>query len=919
MAGTGHPSDRTLRDLAQPVGLRPKQPAPIEVVGVMMSKLPSYKRVFRFAVPLVAMPVLLGFLIAVSDRVPFATASEAPALPPPANVTVDFERHVAPIFSEKCEACHGSNQQMSGLRLDSRDAVLKGGYSGSAIEPGKSNQSRLILMVAGVPGRPVMPMGGDKLSAEQIGLLRAWIDQGAVWPESKVTEGGVKESRPEHPHWAFNVPQRPATPKVKSEDWVKNPIDAFVLAKLETEGIEPSPEANRETLARRASLDLIGLPPKPEELGQFLSDSGDDAYEQYVDRLLESPRYGEKWARHWLDQAHYADTDGYETDHIRPHAWRWRDWVIDALNSNMPFNQFTVEQIAGDLLPNATSEQRIATGFLRNTLTNREGGIDREEFRVEQVIDRASTVGTIWLGMTVGCARCHDHKYDPLTQKEFYQLYAFFNTAHEVNIEVPRAQEIARFLRDGEEYREKRDKLLAEYNVPDLQSEWEKRMLFAADNPGVDPPYTIAWDILGVKDDGGQDALRTHPAYRTEKQQEVLTNHYLYYSANRLPKEEYDRLKLREVYNRLKDLRKQYPPLGEAMVIAENPDPPKSHILIRGDFRSYGVEVQPGVPAVLNPMSADGDPARLTLAKWLVADDNPLTARVTMNRTWQEFFGHGLVETSEDFGTRSEPPTHPELLDWLATEFRDGGWDVKAMHKQIVMSATYQQASHARDDLKARDPSNLLLARQSRLRLSAESIRDTALTVSGLLSPMIGGKSVRPPQPDSVLELGFSVAPDRWIEHVGPDRYRRGLYILFLRTTPYPQLATFDAPDMVESCSRRMRSNTPLQALNLLNDPVFFEAAQVLAARVLRERSGSVADRIDYAYRLSLGRPPRPQETDRLLRYYEEQKGILSKKRESVEVLFSAPQIEGVDPEEAAVWVGVSRLLLNLEEFITRS
>ena len=888
-------------------------------MGVMMPKLFSFKRVLGASLPLVTISVLLISLIPASGQVPTAKAGEAPALPPPADVRVEFQRDVAPIFAEKCEACHGSSQQMSGLRLDSRTAVLKGGYSGAAIEPGNSEESRLIHMVARVPGRPPMPMGGEKLSDQQIGLLRAWIDQGAVWPESKVAKTGAKKSRPKHPHWAFNAPQRPALPKVNNEAWVNNPIDAFVLAKLEGEGIEPSPEANRETLARRVSLDLIGLPPKPEELERFLSDSRDDAYERYVDGLLRSAHYGEKWARHWLDQAHYADTDGYETDHIRPHAWRWRDWVINAINSNMEFDRFTVEQIAGDLLPNATIEQRIATGFLRNTLTNREGGIDREEFRVEQVIDRTSTVGTIWLGMTVGCARCHDHKYDPLTQKEFYRLTAFFNTAHEVNIEVPLAQEIARFLRDRAEYRAKRDKLLAEYKVPDLQPEWEKKMLFAADNPGVDPPYTIGWDILGVKDDGGQEALRTHPVYRTEKQQELLINHYVFYYRVIAPREEYASLKFGEAYEKWKELRKRYPALSEAQVIAENTNPPKSHILIRGDFRNHGVEVQPGAPAVLNPMSADGEPPRLAFARWLVADDNPLTARVTMNRAWQEFFGRGLVGTSEDFGTRSERPTHPELLDWLATEFRDGGWDVKAMHKRIVMSAAYQQASHAREDLKTKDPNNLLLARQSRLRLSAESIRDTALAVSGLLNPMIGGKSVRPPQPDSVLELGFGVAADRWIEHVGPDRYRRGLYILFLRTTPYPQLVTFDAPDMVTSCSRRMRSNTPLQALNLLNDPVFFEAAQVLAARVLRERSGSVADRLDYAYRLSLGRPPRPQEKERLLRYYEEQKNILSKKRELIEVLFPAPLIEGVDPEEAAVWVGVSRLLLNLEEFITRS
>ena len=844
-------------------------------------------------------------------------------LPPAAETGVDFERDIEPLLEQKCATCHGPQQQLSGLRLDSREAALRGGYSGPAVKPGDSAGSKLIQMVAGVGIEKdlIMPMGGERLTSVQVGLLRAWIDDGAVWPEDdpsakQATPGETKRVKSQH--WAFTPPVRPSLPAVGNDASVRNPIDRFVLAKLEAEGIDPSPEADRATLIRRVSFDLTGLPPTPQEIDRFLGDQSPQAYERVVDRLLDSPHYGEKWARQWLDLARYADSDGYEKDMIRPHAWRWRDWVIKAFNSDMPFDQFTIEQIAGDLLPNATIEQRVATGFHRNTLTNREGGIDSEEFRVEQVIDRVSTLGTAWLGLTLGCARCHDHKYDPVAQKDFYQLTAFFNTSVERNIEVPLPHELGGYLQTKGEYDRERKELLAEHKVAEVMPVWEEKLLWAADHPARDPTHDVAWDTLRIMYDGGHAVLRTHPAYRTQKQQDKLIDHFVRFSRETFGRKRFEELKFEELTKKLKQLKNEYPQLTEAQIIVENPTPPKSHVLIRGDFRQPGIEVQAGTPAVLNPLPPDPVPSRLTLARWLVAKDNPLTARVTVNRVWQEYFGRGLVEPAADFGTRSEPPTHPGLLDWLATEFRDGGWDLKATHKLIVMSGTYRQSSNAQAALISRDPANKLLARQARLRLPAELVRDNALAVSGLLVRSVGGKSVRPPQPDGVLEQGFDSSAERWIESKGRDRYRRGLYIQFLRTTPYPQLMTFDSPDSLETCSVRERSTTPLQALNLLNDPVFFEAAQVLAARILREKTGTVDERISHAYRLALGRSPTAKEKDRLLAFYEEQSELLKTQRDVVETLFPASDLEGVERSEAAAWVAVGRLLLNLDEFITR-
>ena len=539
----------------------------------------------------------------------------AASLPPPASTKIDFAQVIAPLLKEKCQFCHGADKQMGGLRLDTREAALKGGYSGAVIKPGDSAGSRLIHLVAGLNKALIMPMTGERLSPEQVNLMRAWIDQGAVW--SGAENAAVPLAARTSDHWAFRMYRRPPLPKVKDRAWHLNPIDAFVLAKLEEADVQPSLQADRNTLIRRVTLDLTGLPPTPAEVDQFLADKRPGAYERVVDRLLASPHYGEKWARHWLDLAHYADSDGYEKDLPRPNAWRWRNWVIDALNANMPFDRFTIEQLAGDLLQNARVDQKIATGFYRNTLTNREGGIDREEFRVEQIVDRTATFGTVWLGLTVGCARCHDHKYDPISQKEFYQLYAFFDRAEEVNIECPQAGEQDAHLRRKQEADRKRGELLAAYHVPELQAVWEKKVLQAAANPGKDPDGDFLWGYLDILLDGGQNILRLNPSKRTDNQSYRLTRYFLDTYKIVVSKERYAELKFKEALEKLDKLDEVYPPLPEAQTLAENRLTAKTHLLVRGDFRQPGIEVQPDTPAALPSLRSDGVTTRLTLARWV--------------------------------------------------------------------------------------------------------------------------------------------------------------------------------------------------------------------------------------------------------------------------------------------------------------
>ncbi len=839
--------------------------------------------------------------------------SGAADLPPPARVRVDFTRDIQPVLEKRCYGCHGPQQQMNGLRLDQKESALRGGYSGPVIQPGNSAGSKLIRMVAGLEAK-VMPLTGPRLARAEVGLLRAWIDQGVSWPERPAEARVAGKSS----HWSFQQLQRPPLPAVRGREWVRNPIDAFILARLEQEGLAPSPEADKDALIRRVSLDLTGLPPTPREIDDFLADHRPDAYERLVDRLFVSPHYGEKWARHWLDLARYADSDGYESDLVRPHAWRYRQWVIEALNRDMPFDRFTIEQLAGDLLPDASVEQRVAAGFNRNTLTNREGGVDTEEFRIAEVVDRTNTLGTVWLGLTVGCAQCHDHKYDPLSQKEYYQLFAFFNTLKEEDIEAPLPGERGEYLRKRPEYDAKRRELFAAYQVPKLQAEWEQNLLHAASHRGRSPEWDRAWKFLGNNSVGGQAFVRLDPSKRTRKQRDQITDYFIAKFTADFGKERAQEAKIDELRKELKALK--VPEVSEAQTISELEDPPKTHVLIRGDFRDPGIEVRTGTPAVLPPLppATPPDPGstRLTLARWLVSRENPLTARVTVNRMWQELFGRGLVRTSEDFGAQGEKPSHPELLDWLAVEFMDRGWSMKQVHRLIVTSAAYRQASQVRPELLSRDPDNVLLARQSRLRLPAELIRDSVLAASGLLNPAIGGKSVRPPQPAGVAELGYANSV-KWQESQGTDRYRRGLYVHFQRTVPYPQLVNFDAPDSNLACSRRQRSDTPLQALNLLNDPVFFEAAQALAHRILRESHGGFRDRLSYGYQLCLARRPSAREIERMGRYFDEQANLLRAKPEESHSLFPL-SLDGVDPAEAGAWAAASRILLNLDEFLHR-
>jgi hypothetical protein len=670
--------------------------------------------------------------------------------------------------------------------------------------------------------------------------------------------------------------------------WVRNPVDAFVLARLERDSIDPSPEASRETLLRRLALDLTGLPPSPGDAREFLNDNRPDAYERLVEKLLDSPYFGERWARQWLDLAHYADSDGYEKDQVRPYAWRYRHWVIEALNRNMPFDQFTIEQLAGDTLPDASVDQRVATGFLRQTLTNREAGVDRREARFEQVVSRTNTISSVWLGLTGGCAQCHDHKYDPISQKEYYQLFAFVHSAEESTIDAPLPGEIGPYLQALPEYRKKRHSLLDEYKIGELQPAWEANVRLAMEQPGKDLEWDFAVTQVKALIDGAEKVIMAGAANRSERDSKRITDYFIRNPGQVISRDKELVAKLKELRGKLLALDDEFPLPAQAMVMEEDRKSPPAHLAVRGDWREKGIQVEPGTPAVLPPFKVDLKHPRLSLARWVVAPENPLTARVTANRIWQELFGRGLVRTSEDFGTQGEKPSHPELLDWLASEFRDRGWSMKQLIRTIVTSATYRQSSRVRPELAERDPDNSLLARQNRLRLPAELIRDAALAASGLLNPDIGGRSVRPPQPAGVAELGYSNSV-KWVESTGRDRYRRGLYTHFQRTTPYPMLITFDAPDSNVSCSRRRVSNTPLQALNLLNDPVYFEAAQALAHRLSVE-AGS-GNKLEYAFQVCLARKPTPRERERLQKYLDGQKSD---------------------------WVGLSRVLMNLDEFITR-
>jgi hypothetical protein len=747
---------------------------------------------------------------------------------------VDFNRDIRPILSESCYQCHGPdhNKLKADLRLDTRNGLFRSADGSTVVVPGKPEASELLVRITAEDDETRMPppKAGKSLTPVQVDRIKRWIQQGAVWKG----------------HWSYIPPSRP---DVTGSPVAADPIDRLLRARLDAEGLEPSPEADRPTLIRRLSLDLIGLPSTPEEVDAFVKDSRPDAYERVVDRLLASPRYGERMAVFWLDLVRFADTQGYHSDnHVD--LWMFRDYVIRSFNANKPFDRFTIEQLAGDLLPSPTDETRVASGYNRLLQTTQEGGAQAKEYIAKYAADRVRNVSSVWMGATLGCAECHDHKFDPFATREFYSLAAFFADVKET---IVGAQEPTRF------------------SGPDQA-----------------------------------DALK-----RAEDRRSAL-------KAIKNPPAE-QKKELAELDRQVAELVKKIPSTLVSTAMA----PRVVRVLPRGNWMDdSGPVVVPDVPASLPPLGVkDHRASRLDLARWLVSGRNPLVARVMVNRLWKVVFGQGLVTTPDDFGSQGTWPTHPELLDWLACEFVDGGWDVRAMLKRMVMTDAYRQSSRPRPADLRRDPGNRWLARQNAFRLEAEFVRDNALAISGLLSDKIGGPSVKPYQPPGYwVFLNFPTReyhPDH-----GTDQYRRGLYTYWQRTFLHPSLLAFDASTREECVVQRPRSNTPLQALVLLNDPTYVESARVLAARVIREAGTDPSARLDRAFRLALARSPRPEEAAVLTR-------LLVKHRRQVQDdpnaalnlldVGESPAAVGIAPAELAAWTSVTRVLLNLHETITRN
>ena len=1034
----------------------------------------------------------------------------------------EFAAKIEPLFASYCMQCHGPDTQQNGLRLDSWSSALKGSANGTVIIPGDSNSSRLVRRLLGLD-KPQMPYGAPPLAAEEIARIRHWIDAGAQESGSALypREAGqftLASAHPIHKHWAYIRPVRPEVPQPKNAAWCRNPIDNLVLARLEQAGLSPSPEADKETLIRRLSLDLIGLPPTIEEVDAFLADKSPEAYEKVVDRLLASPHFGERWARPWLDMARYADTNGYEKDNRRT-AWEYRDWVIKALNEDMSFREFTVEQIAGDMLPNPTAGQLIATGFNRNTMLNQEGGVDHEEYRWYSLVDRVNTTAEVWLGVTLGCAQCHNHKFDPFTNLDYYRFLAFFDNeqykdlnpgqgegwVEEPELELPTSEQAAK----SQELRGEIARLQTalDTSTPELeaaQAQWERdvkaaeagwttlrpshfssaggamlqllvdqSILAGGKNPEADT-YAIEAktdaaqrNITGVRlevlldpslpnggpgrdsdgnfflsdfeleaapvdQTGSPQKIKLKDAVADESQGGYEAKNLVNPSADGLPKgwavdllgkdapavrqaiiipekpfafpggtlltihmkhrmlhaarnvgrfrlsvtsladpgltasvparlrealdtpdtrppvaspthrqaeaAEKPQNDLAAVYrarapslqptrDRITELNQQVDKLGIASALImrerESFERPSTFMHIRGSFTSLGDKVYAGVPTSLNPLPGDRMPNRLGLAYWLVSDDNPLTARVTVNRLWEKLFSQGIVETSEDFGTQGTPPTHPELLDWLATEFMRQDWSQKKILRLIVTSATYRQSSRVTPELRERDPYNKLLARGPRFRVEAEMVRDLALAASGLLSPKLGGPPVFPYQPEGVWDRPYN--DDKWVMSEGEDRYRRSLYTFIRRTSPYPSLITFDAPSREFCTVRRVRTNTPLQALTTLNDPAFFEASRALARKMMTDSGPSAdgqgsdpSDRAANGFRRCVSRSPTSLELDRILAFYRQQLQRFRTDEKAAKEVIKGYERPGLNVPEQAAWTMVANVLLNLDETMTR-
>jgi hypothetical protein len=767
------------------------------------------------------------------------TALVAPAA---AESKIDFNRNIRPILSNKCYACHGPDEghREAGLRLDDEQIATTELESGAtAIVPGQPEASELIARITSTDEATRMPPAefGKALSPREVDALRGWIEQGARYAA----------------HWSYEKPVAAVPPDAPPEwkQWPRNEIDRFAVQAMLSRGLHPSPEADRYALVRRVFLDLTGLPPTIDEADAFERDADPQAYEKLVDNLLQRPSYGEHWARIWLDLARYADSAGYADDPSRT-IWAYRDWVIKAINGNMPFDQFTIEQIAGDLLPNATEEQLIATAFHRNTMTNNEGGTQDEEFRNVAVVDRVNTTLAVWMGTTIACAQCHNHKYDPISQREYFGVFAMLNNTQDAD-------------------RTDESPVLALYS-DEQRNRWK-------DGNGALAALQLVLlaqaNAFTIETSFWQKAAE---AFRSMQ------------PATSVPI-------LREVTGARRETR----------------------IANRGNYLDKGPAVEPGFPDVFHDHAGDGPLDRLALARWLVSKENPLTARVIANRFWETLFGRGIVGTSEEFGTQGELPTHPELLDWLAVKFMDSGWDTRGLIRLIVTSAVYRQSSQIVDSATMADPDNRWLSRGPRVRLSAEMVRDQALAISGLLSDKMYGAPVRPPQPSLGLAAAFGSSTD-WATSEGNDRFRRGLYTTWRRSNPYPSMATFDAPNREVCMLRRTATNTPLQALVTLNDPVFVEAAQGLARHAI-EHSKDIDERIVFAFRRSLVRPPTENERQLLVDLYHESHAHFSGRPEAAVKLATNPLGDlpaGIEALDAASMTAVCNVLLNLDEIFLK-
>lgn len=747
---------------------------------------------------------------------------------------INFNDDVRPILNNKCIGCHGGVRQSGGLSFILRESAIRKIKSGKyAIVPGNSHESEMIARIKSTDPDFRMPMDKEALTKNEIRTLQKWIDQGAKWQN----------------HWSFEKPQQKELPKVEVSEWVNNPIDLFVLDRLHQENLKPSKVADKLSLIRRVSLDIIGLPPSAEEIEYFIDDLSEDAYEKLVDRLLESKHYGERWAAMWMDLARYADSKGYEKDGYRE-MWKYRDWLIDAFNQNMSFDEFTIQQLAGDLLPDPTSSNVIATAFHRNTMNNDEGGTIDEEYRMAAVIDRVNTTWEIWQGTTFSCVQCHSHPYDPFEQKEYYEFLSFFNNTEDADLpsEIPIM----------EVFTKQQEKKLAILNVDIKRYEG---------NPSEKRNLRLVLDQKDSIESGKLPIMKELPKGKNRE----------------------------------------------------------THVFIKGNRLDLGELVGSDVPDLLPELPEGSPPNRLGMAQWLVAKENPLTARVTVNRFWAQLFGKGIVETEEDFGSKGFKPSHPELLDWLALEFQNElNWNIKALLKLIVTSATYKQSSVVTSELQEKDPSNKLLARGARVRLTAEQIRDQALFVSGLLSEKMYGKSVMPYQPDDVWQTVYSGT--KWVLAEGEDSHRRALYTYWRRTSPYPSMISFDSPSREVCVIRRFPTNTPLQALVTLNDPVYIEAANALSS-IMDKKGINTSEKIEIGYSLALGRLPVKEQLDVLLRLYRDADEYLRSEKESINTDSSnmksdTLKISGKDRmKDIALETPLSYVanaILNLNEFTTK-